>query len=453
VSEQAGVWLRVSSGAQDEEHQRPDCKTWCESRKYNVAAEYIVHGKSAFKGNPKFEETWARVIDDMQTGRISVLVVWKQDRIDRKLNTFQMMAEVVRAGGRVEFVTQPHLNDLTTMGGRIALKVQEEIAHAESRDKSDRVVSVHRTIRANGGNPGRAPWGYVSAGDKYAKRLEPTEEGRRLVPLIFERIVSGQSLQTVATWLESETGREWWAFRVALLIRNPTYRGYRVNAKGVTVHRCEPLVDAALWTRANRTLAGKTGKRGTAKGESALLTSVIFCGPCYERGAVSPMYRHPAYPGYTYYRCVGTGTSRKGCGNLIRLELADSRVVEWLSMMGAPHQAHILIEGESYETELAEVQLELAELPKRGLSDEDEDTERLRLRELRDELEEKQRNARPDQKRRVNMGVTVGEHFRALDAAGQRAYLLDERIRVYAWRPVGKREFSPIEIRFPDAVP
>ena len=114
----------------------------------------------------------------------------------------------------------------------------------------------------------------------------------------------------------------------------------------------------------------------------------------------------------------------------------------------------VLIEGESYEAELAEVQLALAELPKRGLSDEQEDTERKRLRELRDELEEKQRNARPDQKRPVDMGITIGEHFSNLPgAAERRAYLLAKRIKVYAWRPVGERRFAPIEIRFPDAVP
>jgi hypothetical protein len=49
----------------------------------------------------------------MRSGRITVLVVWKTDRIDRKLNTIHMIKEAVEAGSRIEFVTQPHLNDLS----------------------------------------------------------------------------------------------------------------------------------------------------------------------------------------------------------------------------------------------------------------------------------------------------------------------------------------------------
>jgi DNA invertase Pin-like site-specific DNA recombinase len=132
MAEKAGNWLRVSEAVQDEASQIPDLVRWNESHDYEVARTYTIHGKSAFKGNRKFDETWARVLSDMRYGEIDVLVVWKQDRIDRKLNTFQMLAQVLEAGGRVEFVTEPHLNDLTTMAGRISLKIAEEMAYQES---------------------------------------------------------------------------------------------------------------------------------------------------------------------------------------------------------------------------------------------------------------------------------------------------------------------------------
>jgi DNA invertase Pin-like site-specific DNA recombinase len=59
MEERAGIWLRVSSSGQDEENQRPDCERWCDSHGYAVAARYVIHGKSARKGNRKFDETWA----------------------------------------------------------------------------------------------------------------------------------------------------------------------------------------------------------------------------------------------------------------------------------------------------------------------------------------------------------------------------------------------------------
>src|SRR5258708_5215654 len=98
TAEQAGIWLRVSGGRQDETSQVPDIAGWVDGHGYEHGPTYTVHGGSAFKGNRKFDRAWASVLDDMRHGRITVLVVWKQDRLDRKLNTFQMLADVVAAG-------------------------------------------------------------------------------------------------------------------------------------------------------------------------------------------------------------------------------------------------------------------------------------------------------------------------------------------------------------------
>lgn len=106
MGDKAGRWLRVSTGGQDEANQVPAVTGWVESHGYDASrAPYVVHGGSAFKGNKKFDETWEQVLADMRAGVIGVLVVWKSDRIDRKLNMLRMLAEVAEAGGRVEFVT------------------------------------------------------------------------------------------------------------------------------------------------------------------------------------------------------------------------------------------------------------------------------------------------------------------------------------------------------------
>src|SRR5260370_30451972 len=107
TEERSGRWLRVSTKKQDELNQLPDVDAWERNHGYAVNAEYTVHGASAFKGNKKFDAEWTRVLEDFRSGKITELVLWKQDRIDRKLNTFKMLAQVSELGGRVEFVTQP----------------------------------------------------------------------------------------------------------------------------------------------------------------------------------------------------------------------------------------------------------------------------------------------------------------------------------------------------------
>jgi DNA invertase Pin-like site-specific DNA recombinase len=445
VGERAAIWRRVSSTAQDEANQIPDTERYCLDHGYEVVERYTVHAKSAYHG--KQQKDLDRALNDMRLKKYTVLVVWHSDRLERRPGKalLDLLAEFGAAGCRVESTQEPTLGKLDT-GSQVTTFLAGLMNHDKSKHLSEQVKLSHDRIRTNGGNPGRAPWGYVSAGGKYSRKLVPTDEGRRLVPGIFERIADGESLRSVAAWLAEETGRTFWARRLAWLIRNPTYHGNRVDADGRTVHKCEPLVDSALWLRANKALTAKPGKRGPVSGESALLTSVAFCGPCSERGIESPLYRIRPRPGYAYYRCAGAGAGRKGCGNMVRLEEADARVVEWISMMSAPRLVPQLVEGDSHETELADILLELAELPKRDLTDAEEDAERARLRALRDELEGM--DSTPDRIELVETGETIGAHFRSLDDAGKRAMLMSDGIKVYAWKPEGDRRFAPVAIQF-----
>jgi DNA invertase Pin-like site-specific DNA recombinase len=357
-AERAGIWLRVSKTGQDEESQRPDIMRWVESHNYCVSEEYVVHGKSAFKGNRKFDATWTRVLDDMHSGRITVLVVWKQDRIDRKLNIFQMMAQVVEAGGRVEFVTQPHLNDLTTMGGRIALKVQEEIAYAESKDKSDRIHIKFAAKRAAGSAIGKAPWGYEIVMRDGVKVFVPTAEGREHAPRVFHLVIDGKSLRDVARYLLVATGREWNERYLPRLISNPIYHGQRRNAGQLVT---EGLVNYSTWQAANAAMATRAYRgRGTTVHDKALLAPACGNPDCREirvantpNGVAvpdgdSPMYR--VFAGrhdkrYAYYRCTGKGRQRVGCSNMVLCELADEWVTDAMLADRNPHPMRVFVPG------------------------------------------------------------------------------------------------------------
>jgi DNA invertase Pin-like site-specific DNA recombinase len=101
MCDKAGRWFRVSTGKQDEDNQVPDVDVWCDSHDYDVAQTYILHGKSAFKRSKQFDHVWAQALADMRSGRITVLVVWKTDRMPRQLNTIHMIKEAVEAGGRL----------------------------------------------------------------------------------------------------------------------------------------------------------------------------------------------------------------------------------------------------------------------------------------------------------------------------------------------------------------
>jgi DNA invertase Pin-like site-specific DNA recombinase len=439
MSERAGQWRRVSSGKQDEAGQDPDNLAWIKSHGYDLGPVYTVHGGSAFKGNRKFDEAWASVLADMKAGRIKVLVVWKQDRIDRKLNTFQMLAQVVEAGGRVEFVTQPHLNDLTTMGGRISLKVQEEIAYAESKDKSDRIKAKQVTLRAAGALTSRPPFGYesVPAPGGY-KMLVPTGDGRAYVPEIFSRVIAGESLRAIAKFLDDKgvkpvSGKTFWAKTLADMVRCATYAGRQQDANGRTIHLCEALVDANTFSKANKALDTRPN-RGARLGDALLGPGVLACPACSwsaaTRAPSSPMYRLANAAGRRQmYRCGGTGSQRRGCGNNVDLAAADQALSRFMAGLDAEILTTRVVPGHDHRAEMDAIKMDLRALdPDAGDYDGRHAALRAELARL------KALPSVPDRIVTEPTGVTYGQAWQALDESERAAWLRSKGVRVYAAR-------------------
>jgi hypothetical protein len=147
---------------------------------------------------------------------------------------------------------------------------------------------------------------------------------------------------------------------------------------GKTVHRCEALVDAAIWKRANESLSSRE-KRGHCDPEKrAMLAEAMSCPSCED----SPMYRTGERP-YLYYRCAGRGTHRSSCGNMVRLELVDAAVNEIMaSTFDTPVIREEIVYGNEAEiaAELERIGFELQQLATQRLPWDQEDRERARLR-------------------------------------------------------------------------
>jgi site-specific DNA recombinase len=376
--ENAGIWLRVSSGGQDEANQRPDLERYCAGR-YDVKREYEVHARSAYHGRQQRDLDQA--LADMRDGVIRVLVIWHSDRLERRPGKalLDTLSEFTKAGGRVESVQEPMLGQMD-FSGQVTTFLAGLMNHEKSAHLSEQVGNAHDRIAGNGAFKGRIPFGYATEGPKYHKHLVPTEEGRRLVPEVYSRVLAGQSLHVIGTWLEQETGRPWHAKIVAELVRRPVYRGSHPVTRGdVTYfHRTDPLVDAATWGSANAELARRP-KRGTVYAANrAMLAGALTCPACG-----SAMHRtRDGRGGASYYRCAGPPAAQRKstCRNMARCELVDSAVNRIIAAtFDVPVIVRTLVPGHDHSAELAEVRYELQQLPLRGLPRADEAAERDRL--------------------------------------------------------------------------
>lgn len=301
--------------------------------------------------------------------------------------------------------------------------VAAERAYEERQDIIERITRELTALEEAGKLVGRPPFGYVSAGEKYDRYLVPTDEGRTYVPLIYQHCIEGWSLDTIMEWLNAEGVRpvsgNWGPRSIAGLIKNPVYMGHRCKREAVppdeteerdgkvvryrygstwvetprwqygrTVHRCEPLVDAAIWKHANEALATRAKRGHIDPDNRAMLAEAAFCPFCED----SPMYRHRATSRgrpYYYYRCEGRGRNRRSCGNMVRVELVDAAVNEIMaSTFGVPVMRHEIVYGNEAEitAEFERIRFELKQLAARELDWEEEDRERARLRAEHDRV-------------------------------------------------------------------
>ena len=450
VGESAARWLRVSTGAQDEANQEPDIDGWCSDHGYVVRKTYTLRGKSASKGQQ--DKALNQMIEDMLRGLFTVLVVWASDRIERRgaYSAFDLARRVKEAGGRIEYVKDAYLNEANDMSD-VMLAMAATKDRLESKRKQERTTMVQARIRTAGAFVGKPPFGFAVAGEKYARFLEPTEEGRRLIPEVYQRCTSGQSLAKIGAWLEEETGQNWWPRRVSGTIRNPVYRGTQENDEGMIVHRCEQLVDARVWRLANESL-GRHGKRGPEnKINPALLAGVLYCGnpDCdatgtdHANGAFSPMYRHQASEASrmrvrSWYRCAGRGTQRKSCGLMIPLATLDGIVGVCMRAHGRDLKIKdFFIEpGTDHLAELQEVKFEIRSLAAMDLTDDEYDSRLARLRAERDRIAALP--VTPDRLVERETGETYADKWKRLEGPERGAWLRERGLKIRATKTAGR---------------
>jgi Resolvase, N terminal domain/Recombinase len=408
----SGALIRVSTKSQDAKLQRASILKQADIDGAEIVKWYELDGKSAYKGQQ--ETALAEALGDAKAGMIRALYCFNTDRVDRRgiRYTLQYRYEIMQTGALLVSTTQPYCIEDTPQAEK---QIADDASRAqnESQIKSERqLLLTIPEIHENQGWYGSIPWGFETVGDEKSKRLVPTELGRLYIPQIFQRVIDGESLASICKWLDSlhirtRKGKEvpWWPTMIMGMIRNPVYSGWcEIRAGGLTwIHEwsngnCDPLVDGTTQRLAIEAL-GKSKHRGPSgdPAKRAMLKGAIVCGnpECDATGAPeSPMYRIMALltarkdgPKAPFYRCYGRGANRRGCGTNVRVDLVDATVNKIIAnTWRRPVMLPTLVKGTDNAEQLKQVSIELRQLPSRGLSRTDEQTERERLWAIEDEL-------------------------------------------------------------------
>jgi site-specific DNA recombinase len=372
---------------------------------------------------------WVTLPEKMM--QYDVIIAFKNDRLSRGVwadeARIRLWAE--GHGKRLIIVDGPQWPPRHD-GDKWAWEAQADQARKEWEAGRERSMRAQKELRERGKLVGRAPWGYAVAGQKYDKTVVPTDEGRAWIPQIFNQVIAGRTLDSIALWLVSEgvqttSGVPWDPRTVATMIHNATYAGRKRDASGRVIMQCEALVPADIWQRANDVLAdrpARRGKRDVSSGTKALLTSVLHCPKCG-----GPMYKKDS-SGTFYYRCSGTGKVRRStCVNSVRCDVADVLAVEAMTTLDEKIIRTEFVAGHNNDARLAEIEMDLSSLRR---SDPDYHQKHGEL----DAEYERVSNlpATPDEWVQVESTETYSSRWSALDPAARGDYLREAGIRFYA---------------------
>jgi site-specific DNA recombinase len=258
-----------------------------------------------------------RLLEDVETGRIDCVVVYKVDRLSRSLLDFARIIEIFDRR-EVSFVSVTQQFNTTTSMGRLTLNILLSFAQFEREIIAERIRDKVSSARRKGKYMGGMPaLGYDV--DRANRRLVVNPTEAELVQRVFRRFVQiGSTTElakelnvqgfTTKTWTTQKgrlrPGSAWNKDHIYHLFNNPLYIG-EVEYKGQRYPgEQEAIISRELWDRAHAILASNHRVRANRSRAAtpALLRGLIRCGHC--NCAMGPTFTKRRGKLYRYYLCV-----------------------------------------------------------------------------------------------------------------------------------------------------
>jgi site-specific DNA recombinase len=311
------------------------------------------------------------LLADVRAGKVTIVVVYKVDRLTRSLADFAKLVELFDQYG-VSFVSITQAFNTTSSMGRLTLNVLLSFAQFEREVIGERVRDKIAASKRKGlwvGGP--APLGYRCLD----KKLEIVPEGAEAVRTIFSLYLKLGSMSALIAELDRRDirtkvngrrdGQKSGGIRFGLgplahLLKNRFYIG-EVAYRG-EVHRGEhePILTRDLFDAVQEKLAANAVARQVRlRGSAALLTCRLFD----DRGnRMSPTHANKKGARYPYYVSQALLQNRKGeAGSIARVpapeieSLICDGVRRQLAAMGKTEPSSSLTDRELIERHVARV--------------------------------------------------------------------------------------------------
>lgn len=160
------IYVRVSTKAQGTESQEPDLERWARSQDAPV-----VWYRDKKTGKTMDRPAMNKLLDAVQVGKVSTVVVWRLDRLGRTAKGLTALFDDLRER-KINLVSLKDGLDLSTPAGRLMANVLASVAAYETEVRGERVLAGQAAARLAG-----KTWGGSEAG----RRVKVTPEQEKII--------------------------------------------------------------------------------------------------------------------------------------------------------------------------------------------------------------------------------------------------------------------------------
>src|ERR1700694_2736423 len=319
--------------------QRESCDAYIKSQRHEGWTPLpALYDDGGYSGGSTDRPALKRLLADIQSHLIDVVVVYKVDRLTRSLADFAKIVEIFDAAG-VSFVSVTQQFNTTTSMGRLTLNVLLSFAQFEREVTGERIRDKIAASKQKGmWMGGWVPIGY----DRKDRTLTINETEAETVRTIFDLFLKLKNVQRVQAELArlnlttkpyaTPRGRAVGGLSFARghlykILSNPLYIG-EIEHKGVRyAGQHPPLVDAATWDAVQAQLTAnhhENRARTNAKSKS------LLAGFIYDDAGNRLVSSHATKNGKRHrYYVTSEGTGRSvAAASVPRLRLPAARIDE-----------------------------------------------------------------------------------------------------------------------------
>ena len=304
-----GIYARVSTQEQANNYsiaeQVERLTKYCESFNWVIAKQYIDPG---FSGASLDRPGLTNLINDVKSGKLQKVVVYKLDRLSRSQLDTLYLIEKVFLSNSVDFVSMSENFDTSTPFGKAMIGILAVFAQLEREQIKER-MQMGKEARAKDGKF-MATWNVPVGYDRIDGELVTNEFEKAQVQEVFNLFLSGTPIKRMIKILKEKGFSHkygYWNDRtIRNVLKSKTYLGYIYYRENWYQGTHEPFITEETHEKVVSILNERKrlyeANRRPGKAQS-YLGGLIYCAQCGAKYAKHSGYKRKDGYRHSYYAC------------------------------------------------------------------------------------------------------------------------------------------------------